>query len=512
MNHRIVTNGQHANPDNVWIDDGERNLVTCQDIGPQLFAASSAQTEIWLAEQINPCSPVHNIGQYTEIRGCIDPAVFEESLRAVVQEAEALRCRLIEANGSLRAFVAPSLDWSLPTIDFSSKAAPTREATRWMEVNFEIPFDMKQDPLFYYALLKIASDRFIWYQRYHHSVMDGHSGVLVARRVAHFYSMRIRGEKVEKSNFYPISHLLGNDARYRGSFAFERDKKYWMRRCSDWPATVTLANRYAPALRHRLRQTAYISSQSLRELFNDHSRLANQITVAVAAYLYRSTGAEEISLGFTVTARLGEDRLTPGMTANVIPIRLSVHHENSATELMGQAAKQIQRGLWHQRYRSEVLRRDLERLHTQPLFGPTVNLMPFDYGLSFGSCLSTTHNLGNATINDLMVSIYSPSDGGEVRIDFDANPDIYSEADLIAHQRRFLKVLGAIVDDCTQSIGCIDLLESDERDLLLKTWNRTETEYQLDRCIHQLFEEQTERTPEAVAIVHEDEQLSYAQL
>ncbi|MGF6736052.1 amino acid adenylation domain-containing protein [Paraburkholderia youngii] len=512
MSCRIINNNQFLNPDNERIDDGERNLIECQNIGPQLFAASSAQTEIWLAEQINPCSPVYNIGQYTEIRGRIDPALFEESLRAVIQEAETLRCRLIEVKGSIRAFVVASLDWSLPTVDFSSKADPAKEAARWMEVNFETPFDMKQEPLFYYALLKVAADHFIWYQRYHHSVMDGHSGVLVARRVAHFYSMRIRGRKVDKSYFSPISHLLGNDARYRGSFAFERDKKYWMRRCSDWPATVTLANRYAPALRHRLRQTAYISSQSLRDLFNDHSRLANQITVAVAVYLYRFTGVEEISLGFTVTARLGEDCLTPGMTANVLPIRLSVHHENSAMELMGQAAEQIRRGLRHQRYRSEVLGRDLDRHHTQPLFGPTVNLMPFDYGLSFGSCSSTTHNLGNATVNDLMVSIYSPLDGGEVRIDFDGNPDIYSEAELIGHQRRFLKVLGAVVDDSTQSIGRIDLLESDERNLLLKTWNRTETEYQLDRCIHQLFEEQTERTPEAVAIVHEGEQLSYAQL
>jgi len=358
----------------------------------------------------------------------------------------------------------------------------------------------------------VASSRFLWYQRYHHIVMDGIGGALIAQRVAHAYSAMSQGMAADQCPFGSISQLLESDVQYRASAQWTRDEAYWLKRCTDWPEPATLASRPVPALHHRLRQTTYLSSQSVGTHAADASRLAQLITATLAAYLHRLTGAQDVVLGFPVPARFGEDRRIPGTTANVLPLRLTVQPDMSLSSLMKQAAQEIQRGFRYQRYPSEALRRRLGLAQGQPLFGPTINVMPFDYKLSFGGHSSTTHNLLNGPVEDLMIAVYPLSNDSQLRIDFNANPARYTADELIAHQRRFLKFLDALAAEPTQPIGSIDLLSAAERRQLLVEWNATECDYPAQECIHQLFETQVERTPDAIALVYEDKALSYAEL
>ncbi|KAF9393945.1 hypothetical protein CPC16_000656, partial [Podila verticillata] len=467
--------------------------------------------EIWLAQQIDPDTPVYNIGQFTAIHGIVDPTLFEAALRQVITEAESLCLQFIESDDGLQQFVG-SLDWSLLLIDVSAEVDPQAAAEAWMRADYEQPTDLLHGPLFGYALLKVAPARFLWYQRYHHIVMDGVGGILIAQRMAQVYSARVKGVAANECPFGPVSLLLENDARYRVSAQFTRDRAYWLKHCADWPEPVTLANRQAPALHHRLRQTTYLSSQSVRTLASDASRLAQFMTAVMAAYLYRWTGTQNVVLGFPVTARFGEDRRIPGTVANVVPIRLTVQPDMSLLSLMEQTAQEIQRGFRHQRYRCEELRRELGLTQSQPLFGPMINVMPFDYDLSFGEHASTTHNLSNGPVEDLMIAVYMRSDDSPLRIDFNANPALYTADELIAHQRRFLKFLDALATEPIQPIGGVDLLDAVERRQLLVEWNATACDYPAHQCIHQLFEAQVERTPEATALVYEDQMLSYAEL
>ncbi|KAG0323428.1 hypothetical protein BGZ97_004058, partial [Linnemannia gamsii] len=467
--------------------------------------------EIWLAQQINPDSPVYNIGQFTQIHGAVDRDLFEIALRQVVAETQSPRLQFVEDSNGLRQCVG-SPKWSLPFIDFSTEGEPQAAAEAWMRANYEQPINLLHDPLFDYALLKVAPDRCLWYRRAHHIVVDGVGFALIAQRMAQVYSALVEGVAANECPFGPISLLLENDARYRASAQYIKDRAYWLQYCANWPEPVTLANRYAPALHHRIHHTAYLSSESVRAYAADASRLAQLITAAMAAYLHRLTGAQDIVLGFPVTGRFGEDRRIPGVASNVLPIRLTVQSDMSLSSLIEQAAQEIQRGFRHQRYRYEALRRELGLVPNQPLFGPTINLMPFDYDLSFGGHASSNHNLVNGPVEDLMIAVYTQSDGSPPRIDFEANPTLYTIDELITHQCRFLKFLDALAIEPAQPISSIDLLDAKERRQLLVEWNATERDYPAHQCIHQLFEEQAERTPEATALVYENQVLSYAEL
>ncbi|MBW7462027.1 hypothetical protein K0U00_49050, partial [Paenibacillus sepulcri] len=114
----------------------------------------------------------------------------------------------------------------------------------------------------------------------------------------------------------------------------------------------------------------------------------------------------------------------------------------------------------HQGYRHEELRRDLKLLGgNRRLFGPQINVMPFDYGLQFAGFRSTTHNLSAGPVDDLSINVYDRADGSGLRIDLDANPAVYSEDDLASHQRRFVRFLEtAAAADMNSPIGRIGLL------------------------------------------------------
>ena len=182
-------------------------------------------------------------------------------------------------------------------------------------------------------------------------------------------------------------------------------------------------------------------------------------------------------------------------------------------ELLRQVGREVRQILRHQSYRYEDLRRDLNLLaNNQHLFTMVINVEPFDYDLRFAGHPVTPHNLSNGSADDLAIFIYDRGDGKGLIIDFDANPALYSAEDLAAHQQRFLKLVEAITRDPGLPVGRIDILDPAERRQILTDWNATSADYPQDRCIHELFEAQVRNTPDAVAVVFEDRQLTYAEL
>ncbi|KAG0163655.1 NRPS protein, partial [Apophysomyces sp. BC1015] len=393
------------------------------------YPLSSAQTEIWLAQQLHPDSPVYSIAQYTVIEGAIDPGVFEVALRQVIGEADSLRLQFVETDEGLRQAIG-SPAWSMPVLDFSAEADPHASAQAWMCADYEQPVDLVQGPLFCYALLKVAPEQWIWYQRTHHIIMDGYAFFLIAQRVAQVYSALCVGREPAPGTLGSVLQLLDSDAQYQTSAQRERDEAYWLKHCANWPEPTTLTSRTAPALQHRLRQTAPAS----------HSR-----------------AGRDVVLGFPVTARLGADRHIPGTLAHDIPLRFTVQPEMNLSSLLQQATQQIQRGFRYQRYPSEALRRRLGLPSGQALFGATVNVMPFDYDLSFDGYPSTNHNLLNGPVDDLMLGIYWTPASHQLRIDFNANPACYTVEALEAHQRRFVRFrLAHILTDAAPDIVLAD--------------------------------------------------------
>lgn len=480
---------------------------------------SAAQTGMWFAQTLSSPDSIFNLAEAIEIHGPIDPALFEAALRQVAMEADTVRVRFVDGIDGPRQIIAPSFDEDIPFIDVSAEADPQAAAKRWMMADLIRPTDPLAGPFWKSALLQLASDHFIWYHCGHHIIMDGFAGGLFARRVADIYAALVDGRPASKaSEFGPLSLLIEEDIDYRQSVRFTRDRDYWMSRFADRPAPLSLAGRRSQNIGGLLRQTVNLSVDSVNEL----RRLARETGVslpqimiaAIAAYLYRVTGVEDLVIGFPVTARTNKRlRCVPGMVANAVPLRLAMAPDMSVTELLRQVGREVRQILRHQRYRYENLRRDLNLLATdQHLFTTVINIEPFDYDFRFAGYPVTPHNLSNGSADDLGIFVYDRGDEKGLTIDFDANPALYSAEELAGHQQRFLRLVATIMRDPCKLIGRIDILDPEERRRILIDWNATTADYPRDRCIHELFEAQARNMPDAVAVVFEGRHLTYTEI
>lgn len=150
--------------------------------------------------------------------------------------------------------------------------------------------------------------------------------------------------------------------------------------------------------------------------------------------MHKLTGENDIVLGLPMMGRLGSVSIhTPSMVMNLVPLRITVTPNITLAELLQQVSKEIRDVRHHHKYRHEELRRDLKLLgENQRLFGPLVNVMPFDYGLNFAGNRGITHNLSAGPVDDLSINVYKRFDQNELMIHFDANPEVYNGLGSIA--------------------------------------------------------------------------------
>ncbi|MGH3853478.1 MAG: amino acid adenylation domain-containing protein, partial [Pseudonocardiaceae bacterium] len=480
---------------------------------------SAAQREIWFAEQqLSTGNRVYKLGEYIEIYGPVDPVLFETALRWVVGEVDSLHVRFVEGSDGPRQIVESSLDWLMPVVDVSDDPDPGAAAEEWMTADVARPMDLARGPLFSYALIKLGPDRFLWYQSYHHIVMDMYGFSLIARRVADIYTALARGLTYDQNSFGSFRQLLDSDSEYRASEQFARDRAYWIKRFTAGLESAGLAGRSSGAPENLIHRASFLSPSSVGKLQAAARRAGVRwsriMIAATAVYVHRLTGARDVVVGLPVTARQDPVlRRVPGMVSNVLPLRLSVRPGMGLSELVGHVAHEVSELAEHQRYRGEDLHRDLSLPgNIATSFTPAINIMSFDYDLRFAGYRAEVHNISIGLVGDLSIFVWDRRDGSGLRIGWQAHPEVCDEDDLAAHHRRFLGLLETIVDtDPDRPVSRIDLLSADERARLLVDYNGTACAVP-QSCLPALFEAQVEITPQAVSVVFEDTTLTYTQL
>lgn len=341
---------------------------------------------------------------------------------------------------------------------------------------------------------------------------------MLTKRVAQIYTAMLRRQPFSNGRFGSWHSVLDEDEGYRSSEKAEADRRFWLSRFEDEPDVVSLSDR-APRSAHRIwRQSAELASakaSSLRQSAQLQGAAWSEIVLAAAAaYLHRLTGAEDVILGLPMMGRLGSASLnTPGMVMNIVPLRLNVRPAMELSELVRQAAREVREARKHQSYRHEELRRDLKRVGDgRRLYGPMVNMMPFDSRLEFNGVPGRKLNLSAGPVDDLAINVSLQADGIGLQIEMDGNPELYAEEELRGHHRRLIHFLGNVADARPDDpVGCIPLL--DERELAEdgSRWNGAARRLPAARAAD-LFEAQALRCPSAIAVVHEAEALSYSEL
>ncbi|WP_083874386.1 non-ribosomal peptide synthetase [Nocardia paucivorans] len=485
----------------------------------QAFPLSPAQMGIWYAQRIRPDVPLI-IAQSVEIHGDLDIDRLFTALERYGRETETDLLRLVTIDGVPHQVLDPDLKPTFIRLDFRDEPDPSAAARRWMDEATRAPFDLERDPLIINAVLRTGERDYIWYSRAHHILIDGYGAMSGNTRTAEIYTALEQQREPSVSRAMPLAELYAGEIEYRNSDRFVTDGLYWRELLAGVGEVLTLSTAANPSSAPdpgRRLAAARLDELTEARVTAVADRLnASQPSVfaaALACYVRAVTGENDVVLSLPVSARTTVAlRRSAGVVSNVVPLRVRFGSDTTVEDAVRIVQQQITGALRHQRYRHEDIRRDCGYSRgSRGFFGPMINVMLFGNKLQFGDVEGSPQVMATGPVEDLSVNLYYGA-GNRIHLDFEANPQLYGEAELAAHHERFLDFLNRFlaVPSDTPAFGLPAITEA-ERDLVLRTWNDTAVDL-APATLVDLFAERVAVCPDAVAVEFENETLTYREL
>ncbi|MBW8833334.1 MAG: AMP-binding protein, partial [Burkholderiales bacterium] len=494
----------------------------------QTLSASFAQTRLWFLVQLDHrASAAYNLSYAHRIRGTLDEAAFRCALDRIVARHEVLRTCLVETRGRPRQLIREPTPFALRTTDLSALSDPIGEATRLGNEEARQPFDLSQGPLVRGQLLKLADQDHVFLLTMHHVVSDAWSMDIFEQEFRVLYAASLAGQG---DPLPPLSLQYADYAIWQRKTldeqALQALSEFWRRSLADAPSRLNLpfdharsgapdfagdsvAFTIAPAL-----------GQALRALGRRHgTTLFMTLLAAWATLLARISGQATVVIGTASAGRtLPEVENLIGFFANTLALRIDVTSGTSVNTLLERVRRVTLEAQDHQELPFEQVIdavKPIRSLEHHPLFQVMFSLRSAGSGQSDDAAMSglsltpfATTTANKATF-DLALSLQESETEFVGNLSFAT--DLFEHASIERHAAQFVTLLQAMVEDDSACVLRLPLLPETEQTQLL-AFNATETGFDAELCIHQLFEQQARLRPEATALVFEQEQLSYAAL
>ena len=478
----------------------------------------AAQPGIWMAERLSTLPGAWSVAHYVELRGALDPTLLGKSIVAGLQQADTLSLRFEEEEGEVWQWLAADRTFGEPSIiDLRTAPDPHRAATERMQA--DLAQDLRVDggnPLVCHQLLRVGDDRWYWYQRYHHLLVDGFSFPAITRQIAAIYRAWQRGEATPESPFTPFAEVVDEYQRYAGSEAWQRDKAFWQAQRQALPAPASLS---AAPLGGRAagsdiwRMKLEMNADAFRRLAG-HAPQCQPADLALALttlWLGRLCNRMDYAAGFIFMRRMGSAALTStGPVLNVLPLAVHIDARETLADLAMRLAGQLKKMRRHQRYDAEQIVRDSGKAAgDEPLFGPVLNVKVFDYQLDIDGVEAVTHTLATGPVNDLELALF-PDETGGLSLEILANKARYDEAELRRHMARLTALLAQFAADPALRCGEAEMLSADE---LARLAAVNDTAVPLPATtLSALVADQARKTPDAPALADARWQFSYREM
>jgi enterobactin synthetase component F len=476
---------------------------------------TEAQTGLWYAQRMDLNNPIFNTGQYAELRGPLNLDAFRRAVDTTMTEADGLAVRVIDTPEAPLQVVDPALRPVLQVIDLRGEAEPRTAALARMRADMHGPVNTGVGPMASQRLFVLGADHHLWYQRVHHVATDGYGMALIDSRVAQLYAAYSGASQDAGQPFGAFQTVLDEDAEYRASALRERDRAFWLNAFAQ-PAPVANLAEGTPVSGHRFLHASTALPEALaaamRTLESATEVSWPDILVALtAAYLCRHSGQRTTVVGVPWMGRLGSvSARVPAMVMNIVPLQVTVDEDAPIGDFLVETSKAMRRARRHGRYRSEQLRRDLGLLGGRKrLYGPLVNVLPFDDAWGLAGLDAQRHILGTGPVDDLSVTFRADNTGHGLRLAIDANPALYSQDDVAAHLARLEHFLAKAL--AAASLAHVPTLTPAEAHRWLVDVNDTAHPVEAT-TLSALIVEAMRAHPKADALVYGPNILSYAEL
>lgn len=356
---------------------------------PDWRPLTAGQMDFWEEFVFHPDQPVSTVAHCLELQGPLDEAALIAALRQTVAEADTLALTFRdEPGGRVLQRVDPSRVPQLARHDLRAASDPWAEARRIMRADIDAVLDLRRQSLSAQMLLQLGDDRWVWYFRGHHMILDGFGMSLIEGRVARLYAAAT-GQGEAGAAFGRLADFLAEDAAYHGSEACAQDRAYWQDQLAPFRAALPVLRKGAEDYGIQPMRAAFIPGpefeRDLQTLAADlRLSWADTLTLLSAAWLAlhdpdRTDVQAPLPIWLPYMSRMGSISANiPAMVVNILPLIVTPQPDEPLHHLIGRLARDLRRHRRHGRYRIEEMARDCGlgagyRFH----FTPLINVMPF---------------------------------------------------------------------------------------------------------------------------------------
>lgn len=477
------------------------------------------QNLLWIGQDLNPESPMYNMVMTYEMRDTISIPHFKLAFQKLVETSDVLRSVFEKREGVPVQVYLPDIKYELDVIDFSSEENPLETYEAWEKKRVKFHFNLSKC-LFNCALVKLESNRFIWYINQHHLITDGYSTTIIFSRMSLLYEKALLGTLDDVTVFPSYKAFLDHTKTIKEGGGRLETESYWKKKQSLFLAVPELYHKKnTPLSTNSKRLFVNLGkerSDRIKALANTKGikgwsldlTLYNVFLTVLFAYVYRISGQENFVIGSPTHNRTKKSfRDTLGFFVESFPIFAEIE----AYETFFSLIKKIQ-------VESNGFLKNAQTGTSTVEMSRAYNVF-YNYINAGNNC-----NFNNKPVktkwvhpghmdprHHLRLHVHDFDNTGTIKLYFDFNTKIFDESSLELATQHFLKILDAFIDDIDKEIDSVSMITSQEVNKIT-SWNDTKVVYPDSETLLSKFEEQVLVTPNSVALIFKDEVITYEAL
>ena len=503
-----------------------------------VFLTSFAQQRLWFLDQLIPGTCFYNVPVTLRLIGPINPTALTQSFNEIVRRHEALRTTFEWMNGQPVQVIAPHLRLSIPIIDLQYLPTPEQnsELKRLLSEEMQRPFDLSQGPLLRLMLIQTSETECVLLLNLHHIVFDEWSSGLLIQELGVLYTAFKQGQPSPLKDL-PIQYA--DFAHWQREWlqgdVLDAQLAYWRQQLKQVPALDLPTDRPRLVQSYRGTTQQVEISQGLTAALEALSQqegvtLFMTLLAAFQTLLHRYTGQTDVVVGSPIANRnRSELEGLIGFFVNSLVLRTDLSSNPTFRELLDRVRTVALAAYAHQDVPFEKLVEELHpvrHLSRNPLFQVVFALQnaPMEQLELPGLTLKSLNIETKTTRFDLELYLWECSedfrslwgDGWKhsagLRGVMVYNPDLFDQTTIFRLLDSFQTLLEELVANPNRHLSELPVLTRSQQQQQLVEWNQTQCEYPHDRCIHQLFEAQVQRSPDAIAVQFGDNSFTYQEL
>ena len=486
------------------------------------YPLTSPQLSIWYTERMYPNTSISNVAGTLRIKEAIDLSILEKAINCYIKNNDGMRLKIcLDEDGNPQQYVSEYVYKKFEFKDFSGFEDPMKAMQEWDREEALKPLELLNSDLFRFILIKLDETDAGFFFCFHHIVSDAWSLSIIKNGILDLYK-KIASEIQNDINIDKPSYIsyIEDELIYKASNRYQKDKEFWEQRFNSPPEATVLKTRNNNLVSIKSKRKTFIApkkfSKKLKEYCQENRTTPYPLFLsALAMYINRTTEKENLIIGTPILNRLNQsEKNTVGMFISTIPLCIKVDSRDTFLSFSRKISEECLSSYRHQRFPYEHILKSVREKH-----GVIDNL--YDIVLSYqnvkvnkesdSKCISRWH-FGGYQSNSLTIHVNDRDNEGVLILDYDYHSDLYYDKEIEFIHQHIMSLLWHAIDNPSNMICKIEMLTESEKRKVLYEFNDTYADYKRDKTIHQLFQEQVDKTPENIALVFENQQVTYREL